>query len=199
MRGDGAGGHTTITVADGFQNFGVLQLESVSAGYASDLVVAQGTLTNAAGGTILFNSGSGGERRLTGNLLNLGAFHANYGMTFDTTGGLYDNDGLFHIAASQTLTINGKNQVFNQNAGSLQIDGGMNLYSLVLNYNGGAFTGQNGVPYLVNCTLNLGPQATAPGFFVLTGSCQSLDGGTSSLGRPSGCGATAAAATPRLA
>jgi len=176
MRGDGSGSHTTITVASGFRNLGVLRLESADGGFTSSLVVSSGALTNAAGGVINVNQGAGGSRTISANLLNLGAFNMNTGLSLSTANGVYENDGVFNIASGQGLTLSGQNQVFNQNAGTLQLDGSMTVSGMTFNYNGGAILGQNGTPYLVNSTLNLAPQATTPASFILTGSDSTMTG-----------------------
>src|SRR5205814_796752 len=69
VQGSGRGDHTTITVANGFRNEGTLRLESINAGYNSNLGVTSGTLTNGPGGVINVNVGAAGPRSLFANLL----------------------------------------------------------------------------------------------------------------------------------
>jgi hypothetical protein len=72
VQGSDAGGHAKLTAAASFTNAGTITLESINQGWASDLAVTSGTLTNT--GTFIVNPGSGGPRRITGDFLNQGSF-----------------------------------------------------------------------------------------------------------------------------
>ena len=165
IQGSSAAGHLN-TNSGGFQVFGTLRLESRDGGYTSALTVTNGMLTNTLTGLIEVNRGSGGARSISADLLNLGAFSVNYSLTLGKTNGVYYNAGAFTIASNQTLSISGQNPVFNQNGGTLQVDGAMDLTG-VFNYNGGILSGNP--PCLVNSTLTLAPAATQPASFTLTG------------------------------
>jgi hypothetical protein len=173
VRGDSTGGHTTATAPTGFRNYGTLQLESRDGGFTTAFALGEGTLTNMSGGVISVNPGSGGARVITGNLLNQGTFQANYGLTLQTEGGVYANEGAFTIAAGQTLTISGRSQTFSQNAGVLTSDGLMRLIDITFNFNGGAISG---MPYLIDSDLVIAPEAGAAASFLMTGSGSVLRG-----------------------
>jgi hypothetical protein len=70
VMGQNTGGTATLTVANGFSNFGTIDLTSTS-GHASALTVTAGTLTNGTGATIR-TTGSG-TRTLAADLDNQGS------------------------------------------------------------------------------------------------------------------------------
>ncbi len=116
LRG-GGGGNVTLTVTDDLANSGEVRLESDAAGFASNLTVSEGTLTNAEDGVINVNAGAGGGRAITARLDNQGADHVNSG-SIDITGGnlslvqtgdtpSFANTGQIEVAEGRTLTIQG--------------------------------------------------------------------------------------------
>jgi CSLREA domain-containing protein len=71
-------------------------------------VLSSGTLTNAAGGVIDVNEGSGGARSITASLTNYGTVNAATSLTLGRSGAHHTNSGTFKItAASATATITG--------------------------------------------------------------------------------------------
>jgi hypothetical protein len=173
IRGDGTGGHTTLTAPNGFRNAGALLLESINGGYSSSLTVVDGTLVNAASGVITVGPGAGGPRTISADLQNLGTIAINYGATLDRTDGVYENLGAWTIAAGNTLSISGKNQLFRQQAGTLDIEGGFTVSGMAFEYDGGTISGW---PYLVNCDLTLAPGAVGDASFIQTGGNSRLHG-----------------------
>ena len=146
------GANATLTAATGFTNSGDITLESTLNPWSSRLNVTSGTLTNTATGVINVNTGAGGDRTISADLLNNGVVNLNVGTAFSRSGGVYTNNGLINIPAVSSLTIIGFSQVFNQNGGTLTIDGDFSMSSATLNFNGGEITG---TPLLSNSTLNL--------------------------------------------
>ncbi|HWD20921.1 MAG TPA: LamG-like jellyroll fold domain-containing protein, partial [Verrucomicrobiae bacterium] len=175
FRGDSTVGETSILrPAHGFKNAGLLRLESANAGYETDIVLTNGVLTNLAGGVVAINPGAGGLRYFRGSLQNFGAFSNNVPVGFDQSGATLDNEGLFVVGPSSTVTLAGQN--FLQNAGALQLDGAMTLNSSTFDFRGGAVTGLNGAPYLISSALHLESTAVNPASFILAGSSSTLTG-----------------------
>jgi hypothetical protein len=69
---NGESGSTTLSVSEGFVNAGTIELTSTVSGYASELAIGSGTLTNAASGTLYVRPGTGGSRTITGSVDNQG-------------------------------------------------------------------------------------------------------------------------------
>src|SRR4029077_13883201 len=65
VQGDNAASTAALTVDNGFSNNGTIILQSSDQSFASNLTVTSGTLTNAVGGIINVNVGTGGGRTLT--------------------------------------------------------------------------------------------------------------------------------------
>ncbi|HMC11964.1 MAG TPA: hypothetical protein VKH44_11765, partial [Pirellulaceae bacterium] len=108
--------NSTLTVASGFTNQGLIELTNAGGcGTAATLNVASGTLTNAATGTISALAGDGGGRSLNAQL---------------------DNQGTINVGSGVTLPINGTFSNFN--AGTLT--GGTYLLAGILKFDGAAIT-----------------------------------------------------------
>jgi hypothetical protein len=91
VRGSHYGGHTSVTVQDGTLNDGRIRMESADAGYSSNLSLA-GVLTNGPTGLIDSQAGSGGDRVISGTLVNQGlldatAYYISYYGTYEVAGG----------------------------------------------------------------------------------------------------------------
>lgn len=65
-------GNAVATFTNGFTNTALVELTAVSTGYAVELRVTNGSLDNAASGTIRTSAGSGGTRTLAAQLDNSG-------------------------------------------------------------------------------------------------------------------------------
>jgi hypothetical protein len=166
--GSPTGGHTTLTVANDLNNAGTLTMTSVNAGYYSYLKVND-TLTNS--GTIDIFSGVGGAREIHADIFNnTGTINVNTHTTFTKpiggTNGIYNNSGDLNILLGKTLTISGNSQIFNQNAGTLDINGTFDLSDITFNYNGGTI---DGTPQLRNSSLYIDSGATNAASFLLYG------------------------------
>src|SRR5262249_28461884 len=89
-----------------------------------------GGLTNASDGVININLGSGGARQITGNITN---------------------QGTLNVQAATDLSIVGaKGLTFNQQAGSINATGAVDLNQGAFNYTGGTI---NGTVRVVNGTI----------------------------------------------
>ncbi|HYT89560.1 MAG TPA: putative Ig domain-containing protein, partial [Gemmataceae bacterium] len=166
VQGSDAGGHTTLTVANGFSNAGTITLQSLNQGWASNLTLTSGTLTNT--GTLTVNAGSGGGRTLSAELRNSGTVNVNTSTTLGRTGATHQNSGNLNLNGA-TLTVTG-NALTNAAAGVILSTGSSTLS------NTPAFTNQ-GTVNVPNGTLNVtGPFTNFSGT-TLTGGTY-LVGGT---------------------
>ncbi len=166
--------HDTNYVTGGFANFGTVLLQSSDGAWASDLTVTNGMFTNALGGTVNVNTGTGGPRVIAASVTNLGSFNANDSMSFSQGNASINNNGQFNIAAGATVSMSDNGQVFNQNAGTLTNAGALSLSSIEFNFNGGVIAGN--ALYLAKSALALGPAATNLASFILAGSGSTYSG-----------------------
>ncbi|MCC7265239.1 MAG: hypothetical protein IT369_22255 [Candidatus Latescibacteria bacterium] len=169
VQGSTARGNAALRVNGGAANAGVIRLESTGGATTANLTLPTGTLVNQ--GTIEINAGSGGQRQLSADLDNQGTFRVNAAALLNKVGGVYTNQGEFRVQTGQSLTISGGSQVFNQNGGTLVVDGAMPLTSVTFNFNGGSIPDE--APLLLTSTLNIG--ATGAASFKLRGR-STLDG-----------------------
>ncbi len=166
IQGNG-GGPATMATTNGFNNSGTLQLEAFSSS-SSSMIITNGALTNMPAGVINVNPGNGGTRTISANVINLGAFNINYGLTLSRSAGVYNNAGSLTIASSRTLSISGQQQVFNQSGGTLVSSGTFSGDNMSFNYLGGSITG---TPILLRSSaLTIGQDAINPASFTQTGS-----------------------------
>ncbi|MEI7970818.1 MAG: Ig-like domain-containing protein [Betaproteobacteria bacterium] len=107
IRGDGNVGSSTLTVADGFENRGTIELTSRDGGYGTTLAVTKGTLVNAAGARIETLVGAGGPRTVTASLENRGDVIVRQDTTIGGTSTVFTNAGTVKVAAASTLTLGG--------------------------------------------------------------------------------------------
>jgi hypothetical protein len=156
--------HGTTATAD-FTNFSTLNMTSNTAGIGVTLT-RNGTITNAAGGTISLDGTSTALRQLNVSIFdNLGTVSVEGNTRFAATNTVVTNSNAINIASGTSLDF-GNSATFNQNGGTLDNQGTFAFSSDILNFNGGNFTG-NAVE-LFNSTLN--NNATGTGVFNMTGS-----------------------------
>ena len=154
-----------MTAAAGFTNAGIIALDSIGTGWAhATLAVTSGTLTNT--GVISVNVGIGGERKIEGSLINNGTVNINADAWLRKQDGVYTNNSAFNIATGKTLTMDGSNNTFNQNGGTLAVNGTFNTVNNTFTFNGGTITGS---PDLTNSALNIGAGSTGVGTVTVHG------------------------------
>ncbi|QEG37245.1 beta strand repeat-containing protein [Bythopirellula goksoeyrii] len=158
----GTASSTAVTAATGFTNNSTLTIETTGGG-VTQLAITSGTLTNQAAGIINFD-GSASVRRFQGDLDNLGTVNVNGDTDFNRNGDTFTNMNAFNVAAGATLSMQIGNQTFNQDAGTLDIQGTFNPSSATFNFNGGDVTGNSMV--LTNSTLNIAPTAGSGSFLL---------------------------------
>ncbi len=157
------------TLGADFTNHSTVNLDSFADGVDVSLV-RNGTITNAAGGTLNFggtSSNNATDRRLQADVfVNDGVVNINQFANFDKTDGVYTNNNQINIAAGSRLQF-GNNNTFNQNGGTFDNQGNLTFDHDTLNFNGGNFTGNT--INLRNSTLSIGTGSVGTGNFVLTG------------------------------
>lgn len=134
MLPDGSTGTSTLTVASGFNNLGLIELTASVGAYASALAVSAGTLTNAASGVIRSDVGTGGSRTLHAAVTNLGVIDIDQPLTWNGVSVAQVNDGSITVDANLTISQTGTAPSF-ANSGAITIAGAATLSVI-----GGAFT-----------------------------------------------------------
>jgi filamentous hemagglutinin len=150
-------------------------------------------LANFGSGTLTINPGSGGPRRITGDLTNTGSLIINTDTTFDKTDGVYRTFGTITVAAGKTLSLSGgADQSFTQEDGTLEIKGAFAMsagtFSLEgggvatsgsFSLSGGTFNflrGGIGTALLTNSALRNGAGSERGGYFIFHGGGNTLSG-----------------------
>ncbi|MCB1126621.1 MAG: hypothetical protein KDM81_09015, partial [Verrucomicrobiae bacterium] len=151
--------------------FGQLRLQSANSSYTSSLSLTSGALTNAPGGVVVVNRGSGGARTITGSVWNHGLWDQNYTLALRGDHARWRNFSDWMVPAD-SVTLSGTGVRFDQMGGTLNLEGGFTLTGGVFRHAGGDINGQ---PYLVNCVLVL-DTTNAPAAFTLTGNGSRLLG-----------------------
>ena len=161
--------HTALTSTHGISNRGLINVVAPENTNAT-LIVSSGTLVNDAAdglsGELRFSGAGTGLRRFDGNLQNEAFVIVLADTTYGRANDTITNTGAFFIAPGVTLKMEASNQVFNQDANSLDVQGTFNPISTTFNFNGGTVSG-NAVT-LFNSTLNIGP-AAGSGAFLMRG------------------------------
>ena len=135
-------GAGSLTSAAGFTNDGSVVFET-PVGYGATIAVSSGTFTNAAAGSVSVNAGNGSS----------------------TINSHVVNEGTFSVASGATLNMSGF--AFDQNAGTLTVDGSFSFSGATLTYHGGSIAKPL---VLTGATLNLAAPAASPDTFIIQGS-----------------------------
>ena len=150
-----SGLNSALTVSSPFSNTGTLVLTSQVNASANLTVGGSGVLTNGAAGEFRIEAGAGGPRAVDASVQNAGAVNVNGDATYAKASGLHTNTGAYTILTGRTLTINGNSQRFEQNGGTLVVDGELAVNSATFRLQGGAISG-NGLVRLTNSRLEMG-------------------------------------------
>ena len=143
-------GDAQLSVEEGFNNNGSLELSSIEGRWNIAVQVPEGTFTNDSKGRIEVTAGSGGSREIVGDLLNLGSLTVDYDLNLLKTNGLFLNGGQIAVGTNATLTIsNGMAQI----AGVTEIHAGA-ISLPAFEIQGGALTGSGSITgAVVNASL----------------------------------------------
>lgn len=126
VEGDGAAGTSTLTFANGLTNNGVIELRAVTSAYDANIVVSNGTLTNASGASIYSVVGTGGARSIGAALENHGLVHIQQPTSLSRSGAAHVNDGSIVVEANLSVTQSGIGASFT-NTGSIAVATGRTL------------------------------------------------------------------------
>ena len=131
-----------LTAAGSFTNAGTLLLDH-DGRYGAVTLSVPGTLTNA--GTLRSQMGPADccvyNRTFTGNLVNTGVIEVARDLVLDTQDGSYTSSGSITTLPGASLIVNGKSQVVEVTAGTLDVQGALNLSGTTFRYLGGTLTG----------------------------------------------------------
>lgn len=172
-------GSATLTISNGFSNYGTILLTSevVDDVTTATVAVTSGTLTNSSTGVILTDGGSstGGERYLTAQVNNQGAIkssglklvvnksgasHTNSGLIevgnlpleYSLLGaGSLSNSGEIRLQNMATMTVD-QGSFTNTSVGKITGSGSMNLYATTLSFDGYIEPGES--PGRINMQVN---------------------------------------------
>jgi len=158
-----------VTSPDGFTNAGVVTLDSLAA-LASQIDVSNGMLTNAPGGLIQTLAGGGGSRTIAAGITNNGTLEINNDTTISKAAAVHTNNQTITIAPGTTLDFEYSDQTFNQDGGTLTVNGGFEMALSTFNFNGGSVIG---TPVLNASDLEIAPGNSNPASFSFRGNgCQ---------------------------
>jgi hypothetical protein len=155
-----AGGHT-LTVLNGFENVGTIEINALNAGYATSFAVTNGTLVNASGGTIRSVVGAGGTRTLAAELDNNGSLDLMHPLTINKAGAAHVNRSAFTLsAANLSVSQSGTTPSFT-NLGSITMDPGRTFAVTggALNLADGLLTGEQATLAISSVSLSMAPAA----------------------------------------
>ncbi len=160
VRADNSLGPTTLTVANGFINNGLIELTSFNgAEQPATLIVTSGTLTNAATRTIDILVGTGGARTLNAQLDNQGTINVGTNLTINAPGADHLNSGTINVTGGDlslpqtgiTPTFSTSNAIAINSPRTFVIGGG------TFNFNTGATLTGGGTLVLSGSIVNLTP------------------------------------------
>lgn len=163
---------STVTVATGTVNNGVILLDSTRGDRTSEIVVT-GTFTN--NGTIEAEavSNQGGGRVINGNLTNHGTLtvDSNIGLTYQN--GTLVDDGVINANSTGNNTLAVNNSTWNLSGSTVNVPGSLTTNSSIVNWSGGA---TSGVVTMVQSTLNGSAPSTTGASFTMLGTNSALSG-----------------------
>ncbi|GEM_PF-3901780 len=174
VEGNPSGDGTTLTIANGFVNKGVIEIRHGFSYRNAILNVTNGTLVNAAGATIQSLEGDGsGTVYLNAQLDNQGTLSASIPLEINKASAAHSNSGTINVSgANITLVQSGTDPGFT-NTGTINISSGRTLF-----VNGGKFTpgsGISGYVQLSSVTLGSGTVSSNTTFQLLGTSSVAFD------------------------
>jgi hypothetical protein len=120
VQGSELEGAVVLTNVGGFRNDGTISLDSTNTVAPATLTVTQGGITNSSSGIINIESGTGGQREINADLINLGRINVNSVLTINSPSGGITNAGELKISADQLLMI--KSNYVQAPSGALEIE-----------------------------------------------------------------------------
>ncbi|MBX3133716.1 MAG: hypothetical protein KF689_10065 [Gemmatimonadaceae bacterium] len=160
-RSSSVAGTTIFTVTDGFTNHGTIELVSANAGYSNEFRVTNGTLVNAATGTIRSLVGAGGARTLGAELDNSGTLDIQQALAINRSASAHVNRSAIELtAANLSVVQSGAGPSFT-NLGSITMapDRQMSVTGGTLDLEGGVLTGHDATLSISSLSLVTTPEA----------------------------------------
>jgi hypothetical protein len=151
--GDATYGVATLNLAGATQLAGEVELLTSNSGTTVRLGTTDVDMLNT--GTIQVSEGVGGARFLRGNITNEGLIQVDQPAILED--GPIINSGDINVASGESLNFN-NSMIFEQNAGTIQIDGSMEVPNSTSTLNGGNISG---VPLFSSGSLTLGSGFTS--------------------------------------
>lgn len=155
---------TSVRLDDGFVNSGRIDLRAADGATGRlSLDSFGGTINNAVGGVIDVSAGTTQFAMGFATFNNQGQFHLRQDLAVQGSAVL-NNSGELNIEAGATLTMpafNASRSTFNQNDGTLVIDGEFSSEGANFQFNGGTIAGAQN-PVLLGGTLAISPANDAP-------------------------------------
>lgn len=148
ITGDATYGVGTLNFAGATQNDGVIQLVTSNSGTTVRMGTTNVDFLNT--GMVQVSPGVGGARYLRGNITNDGSIQIDQSTILED--GPIINNGDINVASGKSLNFN-NSMIFEQNAGTIQLDGTMEVPNSTSTLNGGTITG---VPLFSAGTITLG-------------------------------------------
>ena len=155
------GGGTALTVVNGFENLGTIDLIAFDLGYTTTFTVTSGTLINAAGGRIRSLPGLPGlgGRTLAAQLDNRGLLDLLFPLTLSRASAAHVNNGTIQVATTSALTVTqtGTSPSFT-NTGNIVLAGtgnGMTVNAGTASFTGGSVTSPGAAVLLLQGSVSL--------------------------------------------
>ncbi|MBV1929267.1 MAG: hypothetical protein KUG81_07125, partial [Gammaproteobacteria bacterium] len=137
--GSGIYGNSFLNLNNTTINNGTIEMSSEGGGFSSTLKMVSGELTNTGTGIFEIKTGSGGARTFDGLLRNNGQVTIGQPTTMKT-GPIRQQSGTFHVAGTNLLTLPAGTD-FQNEGGTLVIDGDFFQTGSIFNMSGGSVTG----------------------------------------------------------
>jgi YVTN family beta-propeller protein len=133
VRGNGTTGFSRLTAASGFTNNGSIVLTDTSSAYGAGLDVTTGVLVNAAGATIIADTGFAGSRQLNAMIDNQAggsfvvAVAPAQNLTLSKASASHRNAGTLTLASGTLAVTGGSSSFANDTTGTIEGTGILNV------------------------------------------------------------------------
>ncbi len=154
------GGSINLTVTNGFDNRGDIDLNAISAAYTTTMTVTNGTLVNTDGSRIRA-VGTVGSRILSAQLDNRGTLEVGIGLAMSRASSVHLNSGIIDVTgANLSITQSGTTPSF-ANSGTINIGSGrtFTISGGTVDLSAGDVVGPDGTLALPGTTLTLASAA----------------------------------------
>ena len=151
--------NATLTASADFTNGGTIQLTSIGtivSGTATLAMAGSSVMTISSTGRVETLQGSQGGRVISGSFINNGNVLIGWSVSLAGADATYTNNGSFVVQDARTVSIAVSSSTFVQAAGTLDIEGTVNMNGATFNFNGGTVDAVGGLGNLQDAVLNFG-------------------------------------------